>query len=432
MADRRRETASGRCASAMVVLPMVAALCVSGCSSHGSTGTVSDGGITGRHDAGSGTGRGTGAGSGTGAGTGTGSGGSGTGSGGSGTGTGAGDAGLRTSKCFASPGACGFPDPAYGNVGPSSPCSSLTASGSITVTQAGMTMQNLNVTGSITVTAPNVTIKNVCVSSNGEGNINNGAAVHFSAAGGVIESSTVRGANATSQSVQVAIGGSGTARHVYLYNCGECVHDGPWTVSDSYIEANGSAYMNGYVGDAGQGPADHHEDVYLASSSFVGDHNTLLNPHGETATVFGDTYNNPGGACANDITITNSLLAGGGYEVYTCASGSSVGTSTMNISNNRFARCDTMAVFDSSSGGRACQSGADANGYWPFGGYFGVTASMYCPPTANQTWSNNVWDDDDNPIPCGCLASHVACYSDSDCCSSTCTPGGAGQAGTCI
>jgi hypothetical protein len=349
-----------------------------------------------------------------------------------GTDTGSGDAGLRMSNCFASPGACGFPDPKYGNVGPSSPCASLTASGSITVSKAGTTVENLDVTGSITVTAANVTIKNVCVSTNGAGNINNGPAVRFSAPGGVIESSAVHGANATDQSVQTAIAGMGTASRVYLYNCGECVHDGPWTVSDSYIEANAADFENGYVGDAGQGPEDHHEDVYLASSTFVGNHNTLVNPHDETATVFGDTYNSPGSVCANHITVMNSLLAGGGYTLYTCASGSSVGASTMNISNNRFARCGTTPVFDMGSGGRSCQDGADQYGYWPFGGYFGVAASMYCPPTPNQTWSNNVWDDDGHPIPCACLASKTTCYSDSDCCSSTCTLTSDGGSGTCI
>jgi hypothetical protein len=349
--------------------------------------------------------------------------------------SGAHDAGapLRTSNCFSSPGACGFPDPAYGNVGASSPCSSLKASGSITVSTAGSTVENLDVSGSITVTAANVTIKNVCVSTNGGGNINNGPAVQFSAPGGVIESSTVRGANATDQSIQTAIAGMGTASHVYLYNCGECVHDGPWTVNDSYVEANAADYQNGYRGDAGQGAEDHHEGVYLASTTFVGNHDTLFNPHDETAAVFGDTYNSPGGVCANHITVTDSLLAGGGYTLYTCASSSSAGASTMNISNNRFARCGTIAVYNSGSGGRACHGGADEHGYWPLGGYFGVTASMYCPPTTGQTWSNNVWDDDGDPIPCACLNSDVACYSDSDCCSSTCTPSGdMGKPGSCI
>src|SRR5580698_8777412 len=106
------------------------------------------------------------------------------------TGTTPGDAALRTSNCFASPGACGFPDPAYGNVGPSSPCSSLSASGSITVSQAGAMVQNLNVTGSITVNAANVTVQNVCVTYDGDGNYNNGPAVAFNAPGGLIEYST--------------------------------------------------------------------------------------------------------------------------------------------------------------------------------------------------------------------------------------------------
>ena len=101
-----------------------------------------------------------------------------------GTEGGSGDAGLQTSNCFPSPGACGYPDPKYANVGPSKACSSLTPSGSLTVSKAGTTIEDLDVTGSITVTAANVTIRNVCVSTNGEGNINNGAAVRFSAPGG--------------------------------------------------------------------------------------------------------------------------------------------------------------------------------------------------------------------------------------------------------
>ncbi len=146
------------------------------------------------------------------------------------------DAATQTSNCFGSPGACGFPDPAYGNVGPSSPCSSLTASGSITVTTAGQKIQNMNVTGQIIVKAANVTIDNVCVSDNGQGNYNNGAAVGFNSTGGVLSNSSVHGSNATNQSLQAAIAGSGTISHSYVYNCGECVHDGPWTVSDSYYQ----------------------------------------------------------------------------------------------------------------------------------------------------------------------------------------------------
>jgi hypothetical protein len=315
------------------------------------------------------------------------------------TGTGHPDAALQTSNCFASPGACGFPDPAYGDVGPMSPCSSLTASGSITASTAGQTIQNLNITGSITVNAANVTITNVCVSSDGAGNINNGPAVRFNSTGGSIDHSTVRGANGTDQSVQAVLSGSGTASHVYLYNCSECVHDGPWTVSDSYIESNAASFEDGYVNDAGQGPADHHESFYFATSTLTVNHDTIFNPYGETAAVFGDTYNN-GGVCGNHTTITNSLLAGGGYTIYTCSSQTSAGASTMNVSNNRFARCLTPAVFNKASGGNACAGGPDSHGYWPNGGYYGIDAYTNCPPMSGQTWSGNVWDDDGGTIAC--------------------------------
>ena len=71
--------------------------------------------------------------------------------------------------CFSSPGACGFPDPAYGNVGASSPCSSYPTSNGITTSSDGQVIQNRTFTGQILVENSNVTIKNVCVLMNGQG-----------------------------------------------------------------------------------------------------------------------------------------------------------------------------------------------------------------------------------------------------------------------
>jgi hypothetical protein len=312
-------------------------------------------------------------------------------------------AGSHSRDCFSAPGACGYPDPSYRNVGASSACSSLPHSGSITIRTAGQTVQNLNVTGSVTVREPNVTLNNVCVTYNGGGQLGSTAVdVAGGASNTLIENSTVAGANNSNQSMEVAIdntgGGSATMSKVYAYNCGECIHDGPWTVKDSYVITNGMV-----------GTGDHLEALYCSDQTETLSHDTLLNPADQTAAVFCDTHWGGGGACDNHISINNSLLAGGGFTLYPCGNASSVGSSTMNISNNRFARCITGPIaYNSGTGGTACKgsqgssigSGADSSGYWPYGGYFGLDAYIYCPPTSGQAWSGNVWDD--NGATAGC------------------------------
>jgi hypothetical protein len=312
-------------------------------------------------------------------------------------------AASETSHCFAKPGACCYPDPAYHNVGATSACSSLTPSGSITVSTAGATIKDMNVTGQITISAPNVTLSNVCVTYNGHGAIGSAAVtVAASATSVLIEDSTIAGANQSTESMEIAVinqGASG-ARLLrdYLYNCGECIHDTPWTVEDSYVITNGM-----------QGTTDHVEDVYFSDGTITLVHNTLLNPWDQTATVFGDTNEGGGGPCDNQLTMTNNLVAGGGLLIYTCGNASSVGSSVMSISDNRFARCTTPPLaFNSGTGGETCQgstgssigSGADSNGYWARGGYFGLLLSTYCPPASGQVWSGNVWDDDGESVTC--------------------------------
>jgi hypothetical protein len=300
--------------------------------------------------------------------------------------------------CFSAPGACGYPDPSYGNVGPSSACSSLTSAGNVTANTAGATIQNMDIKGEVTVNAKNVTLTNDCISNEGGGTLGSRAvAIASGVTGTQITHSDVSGANSTSQSVEEALSNNyananTTADHDYIFNCGECVH-GAWTLTNSYV------IVNGKVPNCGSECPDHYEDIYCDSSTFIAEHDVLLNPEGQTAALFCDTGGGSGGPAENHITLTNSLVAGGGYSLYPQGNSSSVGSSTMDIANNRFARCLTTPVHES---GTECKGGADLNGYWPLSGYYGVTdsAATYCPPTSGQAWSNNVWDDDSESIGC--------------------------------
>lgn len=291
-----------------------------------------------------------------------------------------------TSNCFPNPGSCGFPDPGAGNVGVPSNVN-LTASGSITISTPGAVIQGLDITGAVTVAASNVTIKDVRITTSG-GNGATGIFINNGATGTTIEDSTIRGAGTNSpSSIESAVWNhydnpSTTALRDYFYNCADC-WEGAGTISDSYMIVNG------------QFSGAHYEDIYACGTSITANHDTLLNPQPQTATVFGDTI-----CGSNNFTVTNSLLAGGGFLLYPAANSSSVGSNTMNVSGNRFARCLTKPVYDPSSGGTTCAGGSDSHGYYPNGGFFETDAYTYCPPTKNQTWTGNVWDDNGATVDC--------------------------------
>ena len=305
--------------------------------------------------------------------------------------------------CFVAPGACGYPDPNYHTAGARSRCSQLRASGSLTTTADGQTIANLDVFGTITVQNRGVTIRNVCVTADGGGRIDS-AAISLQGAANhtVIEYATVGGANASDRSVEAAVvnrdGGAATLRHGYLHFCGECIHDS-WVVSDSYV-----------ITDGMRGTSDHVEDVYYDSpGGGTFDHDVLLNPWPQTAVIFGDDTS--GGACASDLSLTNSLIAGGALSIWTCGGmkSSRVGSSTTNISHNDWARCTTRPLIrNPTTGGTTCSdtiavafgAGADGHGYWPLVGYEWPTDIQYCPPVRHQVFTDNWYDDTGTPVRC--------------------------------
>jgi len=302
------------------------------------------------------------------------------------------DAALRTSNCFPAPGACGYPDPNYGTVGVPAGAT-LTPSGSVTVSTAGMLVHDLDVTGTITISASNTTIQNVrlTVTANGSGVA--GISIENGATGTTIEDTTIVGSGTTNSPESAIFNHYSeplTLTRVYLYNFADPL-EGPATITDSYINANGTYGSGSNVA--------HIEDIYVSDDTVSVNHSVLLNPSGQTATVFMDTSGSTSTIVGDDhLAVTDSLLAGGGWTLYPSAKSTTVGTGTMNIAGNRFARCLTTPMFDGS--GTTCAGGADTHGYFPNSGYYGVAADLYCPPTTGQMWSGNVWDDDGSPLDC--------------------------------
>ncbi len=281
--------------------------------------------------------------------------------------------------CLASPSACGYPDATNTGVPAGT---ALTPSGSRTVSSDGAVLSGLDLIGTVTVAADNVKIEDSRITRTSGDSGSYAVILDDGADNFTIEDSEISGPASDVSGLQSAVWNhnnnpGATATRVYFHRCADC-WEGAGTFRDAYMVVDAA-----YTGS-------HDEDIYVCGASVNVDHSTLINTHQQTATVFGDTI-----CGGNDFTVTDSLLAGGGYILYPQANSSSAVGST-NVSGNRFARCATSPVYDPGSGGTACGNGADAFGYFPLGGYYGVAAYTYSGP--HHIWEGNVWDDSSQPV----------------------------------
>lgn len=293
-------------------------------------------------------------------------------------------------SCFSSPKSCGFPDFTTSGV---QNCSLLPMSGNIPL-KAGETVSGKDIHGYIKVEGNNAKVINSCVTKGG-GFGDESVFIEKGVTGFSIENSTIKGENTESHFVEEALtndysSGIAVAKNVLLYNCGECLH-GEWTVTDSYVMANGGRNQS-----CGAGCVVHFEDIFFngnGEGKVTFEHDTLLNPEKQTAVLFGES--NP---CSTHLILKNSLVAGGGYMMYPCAHASSKGSSTEIVEGNRFARCKTTAISDPAGGGGfVCQGGPDSFGYFPGGGW---SSSGNATQTASfePIGPNNVWDDNGEKV----------------------------------
>jgi hypothetical protein len=285
--------------------------------------------------------------------------------------------------CFHTPSSCGYPDPTNTGVPAGT---TLTPSGSISVNKAGTTISGVDVTGTIQILANNVTIQNsrvtqtsTCGPTSSCGNYAIAIAPDLT---GIkiahVETRTTAGATCE-QDIRNT-GASVTIEDAYLHGCdGNLYAVGPTVLKDSYGVAKIDI------------STDHIENIYFNETSFSAIHDTLLNPVNQTAVIFG---NSGGGTdvtnCSNQLTVQESLLAGGGYSLYPCAHSSQPGSSTLNVIGNHFARCLTTATYEAAGGHHPCSGGFDNNGFYPNSGSYGIASDYY---TGTGTWRGNVWDD---------------------------------------
>jgi hypothetical protein len=305
--------------------------------------------------------------------------------------------GETPKNCFPSPEGCGYPGPK--TVGVES-CSGLPkSSGTKTITKSE-TIENTDITGYVVIDASGVTLNHDCVDFNGGESEGSAAVVLESAASNfTISNTTVRGENTTSGSFEEAIRNNHSdpgalASKDRLEDCAECIHQ-LWTLDESYVIANGRAAASGV----------HTEDWWFDNNTITANDDTLLNPSKQTAVIFAEAS----GACENHEKVTNSLIAGGGFMFYFCTHASSIGKSTIEIKNNRFARrvCAKATVEDvQGRGGWECSgspneeanyldAGEGTDAFYPRGGFFGVASESpeTFPSHGGAGWEGNYWDD---------------------------------------
>jgi hypothetical protein len=287
-------------------------------------------------------------------------------------------------NCFSQLARCGYPS--VSNTGVPSG-TSLTPSGSMTITKDGTVVSRRQIEGKVVVEASDVTISESLITATETGSGSSAIELKEGADDFHIEDSEVRGPSKTNgleSAVFNHYGNPGaSAVRTYFHSCADC-----W-------EGSGRFSRDLMVVDASY-PGSHDEDIYVCGDAVRVENSTLINRHNQTAAVFGDTS----GCGGNRFIIVNNLLAGGGYVLYPQANSDS-STGYMKVTGNRFARCHGRRQFEAGPGGTVCADGPNSGGVFPEGGYYGVAAYYYTD--GPNVWSENYWDDNLKPV---CISGH--------------------------
>lgn len=245
---------------------------------------------------------------------------------------------------------------------------SLTAvTGDVILSKAGQVYENTRVKGTIAVTACNVTIRNVEVDS-GEPYTGNSTPDLFA-----IWLQQSESCGVTIDHVSTV---TDTAPNVYVTTSIRDARGSPVTITNSrligaqlgILGMSGGTIRGNYV-ELGPNLRGDHNDAIQGdgSSNLTIDHNTLLNPNDQTSALalYTEYGNN------NNVTVSNNLMAGGGYTCY-CGDGVSRNDGTaaraVNVTfvNNVFWRK-----------------------YFPDAGHFG--AGRAYNPAGGGLWAGNVY-----------------------------------------
>ncbi len=263
--------------------------------------------------------------------------------------------------CVVLPSACGYPD--QSNTGVPAGTTLTPASGEVVVRTPGSVVKGLKLAGTIVIEANDVHVEDSEITVYGS---QHGCSEPCGGAGILVRP----GVSGTVISHDTIAGGAESGENALEF----CIHAESNETTVTYV------YSHGCTLDAGSGgliednyclesfeiPGEHYECIYYGGGGgpITIRHNTLLNPHGQTAAIFlSSDFGNE-----TEDRIEENLLAGGGFVIYGGGSGSAGSVlGPVIVEGNRFSRL-----------------------YYPEGGYYGIAAYFNWAVT---TWSGNVWDE---------------------------------------
>ena len=257
--------------------------------------------------------------------------------------------------------ACGYPSPDTAGIPAGTtltpiaqaklPAGASWSGGELDISGNNVTVTGVSITnGNVHITGVNDTLSDSLITGDGNPEV----LIYHGASNTVMDHDEVEAPTSTIGAINNAGGQSFTITNSYLHdNC-------------TGVLGVGVTAKNNYMITDGNVPGCHVEDAYIPGGKNQPatdyEHNTLLNPLGQTAAIFLD--NHCCGSGNSNITENNNLMAGGGYITYGDSNGD--GSSNIVITNNRFSRL-----------------------YYPDGGYYGAEVQN----DAATTFSGNIWDD---------------------------------------
>ena len=227
-----------------------------------------------------------------------------------------------------------------------------TINGNVSITQDGAVLEDKIITGSVDIQADNVTVRNVRILEDGES---------WAIALRHANNATISNCEIMPQSSRLMVG----IKDIYGDSNGTVVRGCEIVQTSTGIQIGQGLIENNYIHDMGYKSGDHLNGTTSNGSTkqLTIRHNTIFNQESQTDAIslFQDF-----GLEANR-TITDNLLAGGGYTIYG-GEGTHGETYNIVITNNRISRM-----------------------FFPNGGYWGPVAHFERSNSGNQ-WSGNVWD----------------------------------------
>lgn len=197
----------------------------------------------------------------------------------------------------------------------------LKPSGGLVITKAGTVVDGLDISGVVEVSASNVTIKNSRIRGKGWWSVQ----VHPNVSGVVIQDTEIDGQGTSGTSNSMGVMGPATVLRCDIRG-----------VENGITPGSGSLLQDNYVHDLGAPGSPHYDGIQIDGdrSNITIRHNTIINQFGQTAAVMIDNYFGP----TTNVTVDNNYLGGGGYTVYSDGQFSGGTISGIRFTNNRLKR----------------------------------------------------------------------------------------------